>query len=122
MARLGLRDKTPQPAGAKYSIDCYFDRAIRFVPNDAKVRQIYGAYLLAGGRHDEALLQLQEAVRLEPDNPTANYNLGLMYLKKQDYAQARLCARKAYALAFPLPGLKNKLIAAGQWNEAEDPR
>lgn len=115
LAKLGLRDKTPQPAGAKYAITCYFDRAIRFVPQDAKVRQVYGAYLLSSGQADLALIQLEEAARLDPNNPTTNYNLGLMYVKKKDYARARAYARKAYALDFPLPGLKNKLIAAGQW-------
>jgi len=119
MAKLGLRDKTGQPAGARYSIACYFDRAISFAPNDAKVHQLYGAWLLAGGRNDDALLQLQETIRLEPDNPHANYNLGLMYLKKKQYDQARFYARKAYARDFPLPGLKNKLIAAGQWNDSD---
>jgi tetratricopeptide (TPR) repeat protein len=117
MARLGLREKTGQPDGARYSVDCYFDRALRFVPKDAKVHQLYGAWLMAGGHNDEALLQLQETVQLEPDNPNANYNLGLMYVKKKDYAQARFYAQKAYARDFPLPGLKNKLIAAGQWGD-----
>lgn len=120
LAKLGLRDKTPQPSGAKYSITCYFDRAIRFVPGDAKVRQVYGAYLLASGQTDLALIQLEEAARLDPNNPTTNYNLGLMYVKKKDYARARAYARKAYALDFPLAGLKNKLIAAGQWTAGDE--
>jgi tetratricopeptide (TPR) repeat protein len=120
MAKLGLRDKTAQPEGARYSIACYFDRAIRFVPNDARVHQIYGAWLLAAGNGDEALNQLQETVRLEPENPNANYNLGLMYVKKKQYDQARFYARKAYARDFPLPGLKNKLIAVGQWRDGDE--
>lgn len=120
LAKLGLRDKTPQPGGAKYSINCYFDRAIRFAPRDAKVRQVYGAYLLASGEPDLALTQLEEAARLDPNNPTTNYNLGLMYVKKKDYARARGYARKAYALDFPLTGLKNKLIAAGQWTAGDE--
>jgi tetratricopeptide (TPR) repeat protein len=120
MAKLGLRDKTAQPEGARYAIACYFDRAIGFVPNDAKVHQLYGAWLLAAGNGDEALRQLQETVRLEPENPNANYNLGLMYVKRKQYEQARFHARKAYARDFPLPGLKNKLIAAGQWSDGDD--
>jgi tetratricopeptide (TPR) repeat protein len=122
LAKLGLREKTVQPAGAKYTITCYFDRAIRFVPGDAKVRQVYGAYLLAGGQTEQALEQLEEAAKLDPNNPTTNYNLGLMYIKKKDYARARAFARKAYALDFPLTGLKNKLIAAGQWSAGDEAR
>jgi tetratricopeptide (TPR) repeat protein len=119
MAKLGLRDKTAKPSGTTYSIVCYFDRAIGFKPNDAKVRMIYGSYLMAIQQFDQAMEQLQEAARLSPDNPAINYNLGLMYLKKNDYAQARVYAQKAYDLGFPLPGLKDKLRAAGQWDNRE---
>lgn len=118
IAKLGLRDKKNQPVGARYTIDCYFDRAIRFRNDDATVRQVYGSYLLGAGQDAAALLQLQEAARLAPEHPTVNYNLGLMYFKKKDYQQARDYAWKAYGLGFPLPGLKNKLAAAGQWQEA----
>ncbi len=118
MAKLSLRDKKPQPNGARYPIDCFFDRAIRFKPDDATVRMVYGSYLLSAGQNDAALVQLNEAARLAPDHPTINYNLGLMYMKKKDYAQARSYAWKAYGLGFPLPGLKNKLLEAGQWQEA----
>ncbi len=117
MARLGLRGKTARPAGARYTVVCYFERAIRFKRDDATVRSIYGSYLLAGGHAEPALEQLQEAARLAPEQPTINYNLGLMYAKKKDYAQARAHARKAYEQGFPLPGLKNKLLAAGEWQD-----
>ncbi len=120
MAKLGLREKAPQPRGAKYPVDCFFERAIRFKANDPVVRAIYGAYLLAGGQNEAALLQLREAARLGPDNPTTHYNLGLMYVKKKEYALALEHAHEAYALGFPLPGLKNKLTAAGQWREPAD--
>ena len=117
LAKLGLRDKTAQPHGAKYSIACFFDRAIRQKADDATVRMIFGSYLLAIGNGDGALEQLREAVRLQPEHPTINYNLGLLYMKKKDYAQALVHAQKAYALGFPLPGLKNQLIAAGKWQD-----
>ncbi|MEO7559800.1 MAG: hypothetical protein ABIT23_06050, partial [Nitrosospira sp.] len=37
MAKLALRDKTSKPHGARYSIECFFDRAMRFKPNDSAV-------------------------------------------------------------------------------------
>ncbi|MGV7206252.1 tetratricopeptide repeat protein [Oxalobacteraceae bacterium A2-2] len=119
MARLGLRDKTPRPAGARYTVACYFERAIRFRPQDARVRALYGGYLLALQSQDAALEQLAEAARLEPDNATSHYNLGLLYLKRKDYAHARESALRAYALGFPLPGLRNQLAAAGQWRQPQ---
>jgi Tfp pilus assembly protein PilF len=117
MAKLALRSKTSKPQGARYSVECYFDRALRFKPGDAQVHSLFGGYLLALNQDQQALEQLQEASRLEPGNATTHYNLGLLYLKKKDYANARASAEQAYALGFPLPGLKNKLTALGQWQE-----
>jgi tetratricopeptide (TPR) repeat protein len=117
ISRLALRDKNRKPNGARFAVECYFDRALRFRPDDARVVSLYGAYLLALGRTDAALAKLEEAARLDPANPTAHYNLGLLYLKKKDYEQARASAHKAYGMGFPLPGLKNQLSAAGEWRD-----
>lgn len=117
LAKLALRDKTVKPVGAKYSVECYFDRAIRFKPNDTAVRAIYSNYLLKLGQTDKAIDQLNVAVGLQPEDPTINYNLGLLYVQKKDYGQARTYAKKAYELGFPLPGLKNKLVEAGKWED-----
>ncbi len=121
LARLSLRDKTTRPHGAKYSTICYFDRAIRYRPDDARVHAIFGGYLLALGQDEAALSQLEDAARLEPRNATNQYNLGLLYLRQKEYAKARAAARLAYQLGFPLPGLKNKLAAAGQWQALPEP-
>lgn len=117
LTRLALRDKNRKPHGARYTVDCFFERATGWRPQDARVRTLYGSYLLALGQGDAALRQLEEAARLEPDNPTAHYNLGLLYLKNKDYDKARASAHKAYAMGFPLSGLKNKLSAAGEWRD-----
>jgi tetratricopeptide (TPR) repeat protein len=117
LARLALREKSSRPKGAKYSIECYFDRAIRFRPDDARVRAIFGGYLLALNQEDDALAQLEEAARLEPQNATNQYNLGLVYLRRKQYDKALDAAKLAYQLGFPLPGLKNKLVAAGKWQD-----
>ena len=117
MMKLALRDKNRKPHGARYTIDCYFERATRFRPNDARVRTLFGSYLLAVGQPDAAVEQLEQAATLEPSNPTAHYNLGLLYVQKKQYDKARASARKAYEMGFPLPGLKNKLVAAGQWQD-----
>jgi tetratricopeptide (TPR) repeat protein len=45
-----------------------------------------------------------------------NYTLGLLYADQQRYDVARECARRAYALGYPLPGLMNRLKRAGQWD------
>ena len=117
MARLGVRLKSAQPVGARYTVSCFFERAIAFAPHDVTARMVYGNYLLAMGQDATALEQLEAASRLAPDQATIQYNLGLMYVKKKEYDKASAHAQKAYALGFPLPGLKNKLKAAGQWRD-----
>lgn len=117
MAKLGLRLKSAQPPGARYTISCFFERAIGFAPHDVTARIVYGNYLLATGQDATALEQLDAASRLAPEQATIQYNLGLMYVKKKEYDKASMHAQKAYALGFPLPGLKNKLKAAGKWRE-----
>lgn len=117
MAKLGLRLKSAQPPGARYTVSCYFERAIAFAPQDVTARMVFGNYLLATGQDAMALEQLDAASRLAPEQATIQYNLGLMYVKKKEYEKASAHAQKAYALGFPLPGLKNKLKAAGKWKE-----
>ncbi len=115
MSRLVIREKTHKAAGASYSALCFFDRAVRFRPKDAMVRSLFGGHLLKTGKTDLALEQLIIASELEPNNPTFNYNLGLLYFDKRDYSRARKYAEKAYSQEFPLPGLRNKLQNAGKW-------
>jgi tetratricopeptide (TPR) repeat protein len=117
MAKLSLREKTLKPTGSKLSIECFFDRAIRAKPDDGVIRMIYGEYLIKTGRADKATEQLEAAISLQPEDPTINYNLGLLYMQKKDYERAKTYAKKAYELGFPLPGLKNQLIKAGKWEE-----
>ncbi len=117
MGKLAQREKTLKPKGAQYSVECFFDRAIRFKPNDAMVRMVFATYLLQAAQPDRATEQLALAAELQPDDPTINYNLGLLYVKKKDYEQARTHAKKAYDQGFPLPGLRNQLIQAGKWED-----
>jgi tetratricopeptide (TPR) repeat protein len=118
LAKLALRDKTARVTGAKWSVECYFDRAMRFKPDDPAVRTLYGSYLYKLGRTNESVEQLNEAVRLEPHNGTANHNLGLIYFQKKDYKKALEFAKQAEKAGFPLTGLKNKLVEIGKWDDA----
>jgi tetratricopeptide (TPR) repeat protein len=115
MANLGRKLNTEQPPGAKYTVPCYFDRAIRFAGNDGVVRLIFGTYLSRVGKRPEALRQLEVAESLDPNNANVHYNLGLLYFDMKDYPKARLNAQRAYELGFTLPGLRRKLEEAGQW-------
>ena len=51
------------------------------------------------------------------DSPTLQYNLGLAYLDVKQYDEALSHAHRAYEMGVTLPGLRNRLKAAGQWRE-----
>jgi len=117
MARLAEREKREKPTGAAYTITCYFDRAIRFRPDDGTVRMIYGVFLGRRGAKTQAIEQLEIARNLVGDDPNLHYNMGLVYFDLKDFPRSLEHAHKAYSLGFPLPGLKNKLQKAGKWQE-----
>ena len=121
IVKLSLREKDTKPLSAVYTVECFFDRAMRFRPGDGVVRMLYANYLVKlRGREEDALEQYQEAVRLQPENANINYNIGLLYLKIKNYEQSVIHAKKAYGLGFPLPGLRNKLKRAGKWDGTLD--
>lgn len=117
MLKLGEKEKVIKPKGAKYGVECYFQRALRFRNDDATVKMIYASYLAKNGKKVEALTQLDEASRLEEDNAIINYNTGLIYFELRDYEKALFYAHRAYGLGFPLPGLREKLKRVGKWKE-----
>jgi Flp pilus assembly protein TadD len=102
--------------GANYSVECYFDRAMRFRPEDATVRMLFANYLFKKGDKDGARDQYETALRLSPTAPEVNYDAGLFYFAIGEYARARELAKIAYDGGYPLPGLKKKLQQAGHWN------
>lgn len=115
MVRLGARERALTPRGARYTVECYIERARAFTPDDLAVRQIRGVYLSSIRRYDDAIAELQAVLEIQPENANAQYNLGLAYLEKKDYDKALVHAKRASALGFPLEGLKRRLKAAGKW-------
>ena len=119
LMKWGERKKTENPSGAHWPIWCYFDRAIRFQPEDAQVRILYGLYLQKKGRFSQSLEQLQEAERFAGDSANVLYNIGLVYLDLNNADKALEYAHRAYKLGFPLKGLRNRLERAGKWKSSE---
>lgn len=118
MAELAKVEKVP---GAHYSVECYFDRALRFRPNDGMARMIYANFLAKHGRNAEAVEQLEKAQDIASDNANLQYNMGLAYFELGNYEKALTHAHRAYAMGFELPGLRNKLERVGKWREPERP-
>ncbi len=117
MANLARRQKTDKPKGSEFTLACWFERALRFAPDDPNVRGVYGVQLLRDDKPKDALTQFRRAEQGNGGSGNLYYNMGLAYFDLKDYAQAREYARKAYARGFTLPGLKEKLQRAGQWKE-----
>lgn len=117
MANLGKREKTSKPSYSRFTVDCWFDRAMRFAPDDPSVRVAYGVVLLRDGKKKQALEQLEKAASFGGASPNVYYNLGLVYFDLGEYDKSLAAAREAYRLGFDLPGLKNKLVKTGKWKE-----
>ena len=115
--RYAERLKTSQPPDMKYSIDCYFDRALRFQPDDTVVREMFAEYLAKGGHPKEAQSQLGAAAKYANDNALSHYNIGLIYFELKDYDQALAQAQAAAGLGYERPELRQMLQGVGKWRD-----
>jgi Tfp pilus assembly protein PilF len=115
MGDYALKVKRNPPPGAQHTVECWFERALVFVPDDAMVKTVYGLYLIKARQPKAAVAQLEAALAQAGDNANVHYNLGLAYFDLKQYDKARERAHSAYGLGFPLPGLKNKLQRVGAW-------
>ena len=123
MSRYALRMKAERAPGLRFTAECYFERAIRFVPNDPMPRLLYASYLRDRKRTGDMKVQLEEAEKLrgDPSNFDFDFNLGMLYFDAGQYDKSLEAAKRAYALGAPLPALRNKLKAAGKWKEDPAP-
>lgn len=97
--------------------ECQLQRAIEFSPGDPVPYMMYATLLHKAKQYEKALLSYRTALRLRPGDVLTQYNMGLTLVELQQYDEAIKMAKAAYAAGMPLPGLKNKLIAAGQWGD-----
>jgi tetratricopeptide (TPR) repeat protein len=102
------------------SVDCYFDRARRFVPDDVMVVMMEGTYFSKKGDKARARTSYEDALEMAPESLDINYNAGLFFAQIGEYERALKCANLAYAGGYPLPGLKDKLQKAGYRVVAEE--
>jgi uncharacterized protein (TIGR02996 family) len=121
LIRWAERDKSRQPGGLDYSVDCYFLRAIRFRPDDLIVRMLFADYLSKTGRPEEAVPELDRVRVAAGDNPLTQYNLGLLYFQVGRYADARAQAHRAMELGLERTELRDRLQAKGQWAAPPEP-
>lgn len=114
LSALAFKAKTDKPSGSRYTVECWFDRAMRMAPDDGAVHMLYGIHLLTKGDTKAAMERLKAAERFNPNDMNIHYNLGLALIRVGDIDGAVEHAKKAYALGHPLPGLRDKLKALGR--------
>jgi len=92
----------------------YYEMAIATHPEYAGGYQGSALILQDRGKNNEALKVLLEGnTATGGESAEIHYFLGMAYLKRQDFGHAVEHATRAYELGYPLPGLRNKLAAAG---------
>jgi tetratricopeptide (TPR) repeat protein len=117
MTRLSEKEQKAKPVGSHYSIDCWYERAVLFQPDDLTVRMLYAIYLNKNNRQSDAVAQLGYATSFAKDNGFTHYNIGLVYFDMKVYDEALASAHRALALGFSRTGLRDQLNSVGQWKE-----
>lgn len=115
--RYGEKKGTETPAGLKYTVECYLERAVRFAADDPIVRMLYSSYLAKKKRQPEAMAQLEYATGLAAESAFTHYNIGLFYLDMKIYDKAVSRAHRALELGFERTELADLLKAAGKWQD-----
>jgi tetratricopeptide (TPR) repeat protein len=115
MMNLGFKVRKDPPPGAQYPVECYFDRAVRFSPDDGAVHTIFGIYMFRRGKITDAIAQFEMAEKLGDSSGNMHYNAGLAYFELGDYDKAVVHAKKAADVGFVLPGLRDKLQKIDKW-------
>jgi Flp pilus assembly protein TadD len=64
-------------------------QAMKLNPKDARSHALAGQLDLEAGKVDGAVTEWQAALKIEPENPTALYQLGVLYQKRGKTAEAR---------------------------------
>ena len=118
VALAGYSERTKADTLGPYrSIDCYFDRAMRFAKDDPIVRMIYAGHLGRTNRRAQAMAQLDYVVQIAGENAFTHYNAGLIYLEIKQYDKALQQAHVAMQLGLPRTELRDALKKAGKWTE-----
>src|SRR5690606_24382614 len=86
-------------------------RALKLRPDNGYIQDSWGYYLFVRGRISEAIVELEKAAKLKPDEPVILHHLGDAYLKSNLWHKAREQYERAlrFTQDSPLKGtLQNK--------------
>ncbi len=106
MAQLGKPDRAIQ----------YLQQAIERKPTDAQAHNNFGNVLFQSGHIAEAIVQYEQTLKLQPNNPRAYANLAKTYAATNCSEPAIAAAEKGIELA-RLQGDKHLAYDIGNWLE-----
>ncbi len=99
------------------------EKALRYVPNDARLHHSMANARMLAGKPRKALEALERAAKLSPDDPAVLADLGALLSSQGEHDRAVPVLRKAGALGASSPDLLYALaksqIAVGQREAAE---
>lgn len=118
MMNLAIKEGTEKPQASLYTLECWLERGERFQPDDKMVKAYFAIYLARHNRAAEAAQKLEGVGDVSEEfDPNLFYNLGLAYFELKMYDKALENAHQAYALGYPLAGLREKLKRVGHWRD-----
>ena len=108
--------KVPRPANATYApIECYFQKAIAFSPNDYRVMQLYSNYLTKKNHPKMAESVYKRALKINNAPLDINYALGILYVEMNELDKAVEQAKIVYDRGFKKTKLARKLKKVNRW-------
>lgn len=120
MMNLSEKLHTQTPPGADYPVECWFERALRFQPNDNTARLLYATYLIKVDREKDVVEQLERVAKIAGDNAFTHYNIALVYFDIKRFEKAIAHAHISYGLGMQRPELREQLKRTGHWMEPAD--
>ena len=118
MERLVIKERRNPPNGAKYTVECFYERALRFRPDDHIPRLLYVDYLIRNNKQlAEARTHLDYVAETTKEDPLAQLNAGMLYFDMKDYDKALVQAHRVIAMGFDRPELRQRLTGVGRWVE-----
>jgi len=116
--RLG---RTAQKAGDYNRAEEYYVRGLAHAPQDLAVMLGLSEVYIQQGKYEQAVVLLEYARRLYPDNPDLLINFGMVELKREHYPQARHWLEDAWQIdRRSIPVLKNLAYLAQLENNLAD--
>ena len=85
-------------------------KAIEIDPNDARSHALLGQLDLAAAKPDAAALEFETALKIEPENTTALYQLGLLRRRQGKTATAERLLQTFQRVKAKMPGEEKSLV------------